>query len=85
MPFEALLPWQCHLQLDFSSCQANLLIFKFRYYVILLFPQNSPLNFMDLESKIIQICVFLVEKQFNKDASQKNNIYWSAKVICKWQ
>ena len=32
---------------------------------------------------LLTVCAFLVEKQFNKDASQKNNIYWSAKVICK--
>ena len=32
-----------------AGCQARLLIFKFQYYVITLYPQNSPLNFMNLQ------------------------------------
>ena len=84
MPFEALLPWQCHLQLDFSSCQANLLIFKFQYYVIILFPQNSPLNFMNLESKKYKYVHSLLRNNSTKMQAKKN-IYWSAKVICKQQ
>ena len=36
---------------------------KFTFqYVISLFPQNSPLNFIDLESKIIKVGAFIVEK-----------------------
>ena len=44
------------------------------YYVSSLFPQNSHLNFMNLESKIIKVGAFVVEKQFNKDASKKKHI-----------
>ena len=76
-PFEALLPWQWHLcKAGFQPMSGKFTDFQISIVCHLIVSTKFSFEFHEFRIKN-HLCkyAFVVEKQFNKDASKKKNTY----------